>query len=400
MMGCGNNQFKTFDSDISVNNSIINLKSNFKIKQLAGGKFFIAVLTTDGCIYTMGSNEFGQLGYNTDNYNDPNGELKMIENFYYNNTLIIRPIFKKIVCGANHMLGLTIRNNVYSWGSNEFGQLCYQTNDEINFNPKFVKNKIKDIFGGGLISSLIDYKNRAFMAGNNKYGQLGYDNNRQDINYLRFNQLINIKEVFIGMYHTIFLTNTKIFYVCGDNTHGQIIICSKIIDYNPTPTKLIITDNYVKEKIIKISCGLFHTLLLTSNNKLFTAGDNSFGQLGILTNDLNINHIPYINNCEILFQSYNSYTDIGYLKYSTNICHLNKIPSFLKDNDYIVHIISGYNHNLVITNNGYIYTFGENTYCELFIEHMDNIIVIPTKSKKISKPKTIIAGCQYTILLK
>lgn len=34
------------------------------------------------------------------------------------------------------------------------------------------------------------------------------------------------------------------------------------------------------EKIVKIACGSFHSLFLTSKNKLFAIGQNKYGQCG------------------------------------------------------------------------------------------------------------------------
>ena len=42
-----------------------------------------------------------------------------------------------------------------------------------------------------------------------------------------------------------------------------------------------LVDDLSKEEVIKVSCGAFHTLALTSDGKLYAFGQDKYGKLGL-----------------------------------------------------------------------------------------------------------------------
>jgi alpha-tubulin suppressor-like RCC1 family protein len=78
--------------------------------------------------------------------------------------------------------------------------------------------------------------------------------------------------------------------------------------------------------VIKITSGDYHNLILTKNNLLFSFGSNNFGQLGLSNN-------------------INSFIPTNILINSPNI---------------ITQISSGNYHNLILLNDGNVYSFGLN----------------------------------------
>jgi alpha-tubulin suppressor-like RCC1 family protein len=81
------------------------------------------------------------------------------------------------------------------------------------------------------------------------------------------------------------LTKQGTVYAWGEATCGQLGFedLTKLLRnqdgriYQPTPRKVKALE---KQKIIEISCGEAHSLVLSNNGHLFGIGANSCGQLG------------------------------------------------------------------------------------------------------------------------
>jgi len=114
---------------------------------------------------------------------------------------------------------------------------------------------------------------KIYGLGNNKYGQLGIS-----LKNCYFFKQIDIEDVLLvncGAFHTIINTKTGL-YSFGNNLFGQLGIKDKYLSYVFTPTKI-----NINLKIKDISCGDYHTILLTDNGNIYGFGSNKYGQLGI-----------------------------------------------------------------------------------------------------------------------
>ena len=77
----------------------------------------------------------------------------------------------------------------------------------------------------------------------------------------------------------IYYTDTDNLYVWGNNTKGQLGI-----DANANPNYPVKAYTDITEKITDIKSGYYHTLILTKDGKVYSSGQNTYGQLGIGTN--------------------------------------------------------------------------------------------------------------------
>jgi hypothetical protein len=104
-IGCGDNYIKSMPTKLKALNDI-------KIKMISCGFHHSMALTENGCVYSWGFNEFGQLGIgNTKDSNTPKQiEMKDI-------------IIDKITCGSAHSLLLTNNGVIHAFGYNFFGQI-------------------------------------------------------------------------------------------------------------------------------------------------------------------------------------------------------------------------------------------------------------------------------------
>lgn len=127
----------------------------------------------------------------------------------------------------------------------------------------------------------IDNENRCetFVWGKNKNYNIGIGNmqERTTPDYLDAfrKSKIYVQQVSMSSYHTMFLTDDGDLFVTGHNGKGA----------RPwtlvSPNKVKIPYKEEDEKIISISAGKNHSLVLTSKNRVYTTGSNSHGQLGI-----------------------------------------------------------------------------------------------------------------------
>ncbi|KAG5683125.1 hypothetical protein PVAND_012425 [Polypedilum vanderplanki] len=118
----------------------------------------------------------------------------------------------------------------------------------------------------------------AYVFGKNKNYNLGIGNvtsrNYPDL----IKSLPSMHSVSINKFHSLFLTNSGQLFACGVNKEGRLGIGNEATVVNPQ--EITFKSNYKNERIIAISAGLFHSLVLTQKS-VYAAGSNKYFQLGI-----------------------------------------------------------------------------------------------------------------------
>lgn len=198
--------------------------------------------------------------------------------------------------------------------------------------------------------------------------------------------LNNIKQISAGGRHLLALTNDGKVYVFGINGAGQLGLGHN--DNIETPT-LLELDN-----ISEVSAGREHSLLLDINGQVYSFGDNSYGQLG-LGDNFNRNKpivlpIVYFNNKQPIRVSAGGHHSLLLTKdgeiYSfgnntsgqlglgdnnnRNIPTLVSAHSFNKK--HIVQVSAGYAHSLVLTEESTVYSFGSGSQGRLGLGDTNN----------------------------
>ena len=131
--------------------------SGRKFKQVSAGQDFTLAIDESGNIWSWGSNSYGQLG---------NGESG-----YSNNVLIPTQIMNeityiKISAGAEESFGIDSEGNIWIWGGNYNGQLGDGTGANIT-EPKKLElgSKFKEIAAGQGSSFIIDENGYMWSTG-------------------------------------------------------------------------------------------------------------------------------------------------------------------------------------------------------------------------------------------
>ena len=120
---------------------------------------------------------------------------------------------------------------------------------------------------------------KVFMMGLNNYGQLGVGGatNSPQLTpiYLKSLQGIPVQQITCGAYHTIVLTMSGSIFSFGKNTFGQLGLGDTQDRHFPTNLKVLST-----QRACYISCGEEFTAVLTRDGGVFTFGAGMYGQLG------------------------------------------------------------------------------------------------------------------------
>ena len=168
-----------------------------------------------GEIFACGYNKEGECGLG--HFNHPQITPSLIPNAPSN--------IVQFVCGNNHSLFLDSEGNVFSVGYNEFGQLGLGHNtdqNELNKIPNIPPIKI--ISSTFASSYLIDFEGNLWTFGFNDVGQLGHGD-KTDINTPKIvNTLKDIQQISYGSCGAHFLVKNsqKQIFVTGFNGCGQL----------------------------------------------------------------------------------------------------------------------------------------------------------------------------------
>ena len=255
-------------------------------------------------------------------------------------------------------------------------------------NFDVLKNKFDDeqlrlsvrllcVFGCGAEEAIYaTHDDNVFGFGRNRFGGLGLGTLEEHIHTPRLNPIlsgIQISNIFCGFEHWIALTESGRCYAWGHNQFGQLGIGS----LNETQTPQII-DFLANKYIIDVSCGGFFCLALTVEREIYGWGHNQFGQLA--DGSFNDRCVPIRTKIECEVQSIscgikhsmcvsitgtvyvwglNSYGQLGRDRSHSYVKKPELISGF--EVTEIKKGVCGSNHSLLLTSEGLVYAFGENT---------------------------------------
>ena len=133
---------------------------------------------------------------------------------------IISGLGKQICCGADHDLVIGGNDKVYSIGVNEYGQLGIPDIDYVDKLKKIdIPGKIIDIAAGSYHSLVLNDDRDIYVFGENYLGQLGVDYNVIETPIKL--EGYKADKIFAGSNSSAFIDNGQI-YVMGDNSNGKL----------------------------------------------------------------------------------------------------------------------------------------------------------------------------------
>ncbi|KAF5394800.1 hypothetical protein PHET_10133 [Paragonimus heterotremus] len=141
---------------------------NLDIKEYSCGDEHIVVLLENGTVYSLGSNEYGQLGLGD--------KISRIDPRLIYDLRGHR--ITHISCGSNHTIFATDKNTLFACGNNDHDQLGVETAQQALVRPQKLtgwdsRNEIQRLYANADLSAVLTVTGDLFTFGSNEFGQLG-----------------------------------------------------------------------------------------------------------------------------------------------------------------------------------------------------------------------------------
>ena len=271
--GCGydNGALGIFDgnsSSIPTRTTFTKVTNNVNndVKQVFAGSSRSYIIKNDDSLWASGLNSNGMIG------NSDGGHLFKFTQISDN--------VKHVACGYQHTVILKNDGSIWGCGNASAGQYgienansYYTTFTQATTN---VNNDVKQVDCGEGHTIILKNDGSVWATGYNYSGELGLGDTT---NRYTFTQVTtNVKQISCGLSHTIILKNDGSIWGCGWNRYGELT-------GNGGTNNKVITLTEITHgtgAIIKdVQCGWGVTFIVDENNKIWSCGDNSYGQLGI-----------------------------------------------------------------------------------------------------------------------
>jgi alpha-tubulin suppressor-like RCC1 family protein len=298
-------------------------------KYIASGSYHTVVLMTTGELYSCGTNDYGQLGTAV-------AGTKLTLTQMVNNTGLTP---KYIASGSYHAVVLMTTGEIYCCGYNVNGQLGTAVSGNKTTLTQMVNNTgltPKYIACGVFYTCVLMQTGEIYSCGDNTYGQLGTGVAGSSTLTIMVNSTNKTPaSISLGFYHTFVLMQTGEIYGCGRNDFLQLGTTA-----TPTTTLVPMNMTLIAGKTPKyIIGGFYHTTILMTTGEIYSCGRNFRGVFG--------------NNAS---------TGIANVSLTQMTPIADKTPKYIACGNY---------YNIVLMNDGTVYGCGTNLNKSLGINTTD-----------------------------
>ena len=275
----GYNAYGQLGNGTTTNSSVptpVSLPSGVGVTASAAGGYHSLAIGTDGQLYAWGQNGFGQIGDGTTS----NRSTPVVVQFPAGVHAT------KVVAGADDSFALGSDGNVYGWGDNSLNELG-DGNGNNSSTPVKVSLPV-----GVTVTALAagQFHTLALTSTGTVYGW-GYDGDGELGDGKRatpatpvvasFPGAVTATSIAAGGYHSLAGGSDGHVYAWGNNSDGQLGLGTKNIH-----TKPIMVTLPSGVSATSVAAGLYHSLAIGSDGKLYAWGYNVYGQLGDGTNTM------------------------------------------------------------------------------------------------------------------
>ncbi|XP_024133920.1 E3 ubiquitin-protein ligase HERC2 isoform X1 [Oryzias melastigma] len=242
--------------------------------QLIGGEQTLFAVTADGKLYATGYGAGGRLGIGgTESVSTPT-LLESIQHVF----------IKKVAVnsGGKHCLALSSEGEVYSWGEAEDGKLGHGNRSPCD-RPRVIESlrgvEVVDIAAGGAHSACITASGELFTWGKGRYGRLGHGDSEDQLKPKLVDALQGHRVIDVacgsGDAQTLCLTDDDMVWSWGDGDYGKLGRGGS--DGCKVPMKI---DSLTGLGVVKVECGSQFSVALTKSGAVYTWGKGDYHRLG------------------------------------------------------------------------------------------------------------------------
>jgi alpha-tubulin suppressor-like RCC1 family protein len=237
-------------------------------KLVAGGRYHIAAIKTDGSLWLWGYGGNGQLGDNTTTTKSSPVQTVAGGNNW-------KSVF---TCFASYnSAAIKTDGTLWTWGHNNYGQLgnTTTTNTSSPIQTIAAGNNWKLVSGGRTFTTGIKTDGTLWVWGNNGYGQLGTGNTTHQSSPVQtISGGTNWKLVNCGIYFTTAIKTDGTLWTWGQNSDGALGDNTILRKSSPVQT----VTGGTNWKLVT-GC-TYTTSAIKTDGTLWLWGRNSYGQLG------------------------------------------------------------------------------------------------------------------------
>lgn len=242
------------------------------VTAVASGEQFNLFLKSDGSLWGMGGNFYGQLGDGTTDSGN-----------YYTNLpeQIVPGNVTTIAVGFAHSLFIKSDGSLWGMGYDYYGQLgdgIFNTNGSqgTNLPEEIVPDNVTAIAAGQNHSLFVKSDGSLWAMGWNQYGQLG-DGTTNSVNRPEMIVASNVVAVAAGEGHSLFLKSDGSLWGMGDDAYGQLGdgYFATNAPYGTNRPEELVSGN-----VTAIGAGYLHSLFIEKGGSLWGTGLDVYGQLG------------------------------------------------------------------------------------------------------------------------
>lgn len=335
---------------------------SFNTKSISAGSHHTTAVNEDGTVWSWGSNESGQLGDGTRN--------NRLTPMKINNLAGI----KGSSSGGQHTLALTNSGEVYSWGLNSYGQLGIGSSVYNQLTPLKIQNltNVVSIDAGSAHSIALKSDGTVWTWGANYAGQLGHGTTIERSVPVQVPNLTNVISISAGFTHSLALKSDGTVWSWGNNDYGRLGDGTETKRLSPVQVKSL-------SNVKAISAGNMHSIALKNDGTIWGWGSNNNGQLGNTNNTwynftpvqapgiIGIKLVSAGENHTIVLKDDNTVWSFGSNSYGqlgrTSEEYMNAPLQVEEVN--ASNVEAGYSHTLVTKSDGSVWSWGYNNYGQL-----------------------------------
>lgn len=273
--------------------------------------------------------------------------------------------------GYNHALAIDREGHLWSWGSNEFGQLG-STGDKFSlFAQRLVLAEVEDHdkwkqIASGFGTSLASTESGQLWGwGYNAWGTLGKGTSESSSSPVVIAPTTDYQQLSLQWYHLLAIQGNGSLWGWGGNSNYQL--------GDGTTVDVLTPKTLSNGTWQAVSSGGWHSAAIDNTGKLWLWGDNHFGQLG--NNSTQATSQPLLlpgpQTWQVVAAGYEhtlaiasdgslwawGQNDYGQLGDGTTLSQLT--PALINSGDDWAVLSAGHDHNLAIKRDGTLWSWGD-----------------------------------------